>query len=214
MLTLVAVPAVIWAKAGPPRKPGRLVGAPNGLESVAIKYERLAFDLRPLARAGPALVEAVYETENTGEPPLQLLPSVVREHCPTRQMQLWRYRTFQSGCLPGAISFACVIPPSQRPISTGASPLLHWQLVYILAPAREWAGFGGPEVQVQLPEGWRFAGTLPLTRSGDQLTGSFSGLPADAIAITAQRGAGREGRGAPGDSPTCQPEAPAGVNAA
>jgi hypothetical protein len=59
-------------------------------------------------------------------------------------------------------------------------------MAYILAPAREWAGFGGLDVRVQLPKGWRFASTLALTRSGDDLTGSFAELPADAIAMTAQ----------------------------
>jgi len=70
--------------------------------------------------------------------------------------------------------------------STGSSPALYWQLAYILAPAREWAGFGGLFVHVQVPAGWRFASTLSLTRSGDELTGSFDELPADAIAMTAQ----------------------------
>jgi hypothetical protein len=64
---LTVAPAVVWANAGPPHRPGRLVGEPNGLESVAIKRERLSFDLRPLTSAGVALVEAVYEIENTGE---------------------------------------------------------------------------------------------------------------------------------------------------
>jgi len=70
--------------------------------------------------------------------------------------------------------------------ATGSSPRLYWQMGYILAPAREWAGFGGLDVHIQVPKGWRFASTLPLTRGGDQLTGSFGELPADAIAMTAQ----------------------------
>jgi hypothetical protein len=59
-------------------------------------------------------------------------------------------------------------------------------LAYILAPAREWAGFGGLDVHVQVPDAWRFSSTLPLTRTGDEFTGSFGELPADAIAMTAQ----------------------------
>jgi hypothetical protein len=70
--------------------------------------------------------------------------------------------------------------------STGSSPAIYWQLAYILAPARQWAGFGGLDVHVQVPAGWRFASTLALTRSGDEFTGSFDELPADAIAMTAQ----------------------------
>ena len=61
------MPAAVWANAGPPHVPGRLIGEPNGLESVAIKHERLTFDLRPLAGAASAQVEALYEIENTGE---------------------------------------------------------------------------------------------------------------------------------------------------
>ena len=66
VLMLTGMPAAVWANAGPPHRPGRLVGEPNGLDSMAIKKERLSFDLRPLATAGPALVEAAYEIANTG----------------------------------------------------------------------------------------------------------------------------------------------------
>ena len=65
-------------------------------------------------------------------------------------------------------------------------PTLYHQFAYILAPARAWSGFGGMDVTIQLPEGWNFACNLPLQRTGDVLAGSFSEVPADAIAMTTQ----------------------------
>ncbi|MBC8869735.1 MAG: hypothetical protein H8E44_09975 [Planctomycetes bacterium] len=228
LVMLAVMPAVAWANAGPPHVPGRLIGEPNGLESVAIKHERLTFDLRPLAGGGSAQVEALYTIENTGEertvdlvfvsgPMVSDSAAVVLDDQPIAAV--WKkvdalppaWQTPDStpaiggkGTLPYEADAALEIPHfsitlkpgahqlrvsySAKPTSyaTGGSPRLYWQLAYILAPAREWAGFGGLDVQVQLPKGWRFASTLPLTRAGDQLTGSFGELPADAIAMTAQ----------------------------
>jgi hypothetical protein len=67
-----------------------------------------------------------------------------------------------------------------------SSPTLYWQLAYVLSPAREWGGFGGLDVTVQLPPGWHAASQPALTRDGDTLRGSFDDLPADSIAFTAQ----------------------------
>ena len=230
LLMLITMPAIVWANAGPPHRPGRLVGEPNGLESVAIRRERLSFDLRPLAKAGNAVVEAVYEIENTGqERTVELVfvsgpiasdsAAVVLDEQPVSAV--WRKvdalplewqvphttpAIDGKGTLPYEARMALEIPHFSvilRPglhqlrvryaakptsYSTGGSPRLYWQLAYILAPARQWAGFGVLDIQVQIPKGWRFASTLPLTRAGDQLTGLFDGLPADAIAMTAQAG--------------------------
>ena len=65
-------------------------------------------------------------------------------------------------------------------------PTIYHQFAYILAPARSWSRFGGMDVTIQLPHGWNFACNLPLQRTGDVLAGSFSEVPADAIALTAQ----------------------------
>jgi len=66
------------------------------------------------------------------------------------------------------------------------TPTLCWQLGYVLAPARDWASFGGLDIAVQLPAGWLAASEPALSRSGDLLTGSFPGIPADSLALTAQ----------------------------
>lgn len=65
-------------------------------------------------------------------------------------------------------------------------PLVYWQFAYVLAPAREWAGFGGLDVTVQLPPGWQHAITPLLQRTGDELRGSFPNVPADHFALTVQ----------------------------
>lgn len=69
---------------------------------------------------------------------------------------------------------------------SGDSPVAYWQLGYVLAPARDWASFGGLDVRVELPAGWAAASEPALARSGDVLAGSFDAIPADALALTAQ----------------------------
>ncbi|MBL8794004.1 MAG: hypothetical protein JNM56_08865, partial [Planctomycetia bacterium] len=95
-----------------------------------------------------------------------------------------------------ALAFKVSLPPGAhqlrvkylaRPSAYSAgSPTLYWQLGYVLAPARDWAGFGKLDVKVTLPEGWSAACEPPLDRQGDELTGSFQGVPADALALTVQ----------------------------
>ena len=63
---------------------------------------------------------------------------------------------------------------------------IRWQLGYVLAPARDWDGFGGLDLVVELPAGWRAATTPALAHDGDTLRGHFDALPADAFAITTQ----------------------------
>jgi hypothetical protein len=79
---------------------------------------------------------------------------------------------------------------AEAAINRRGRPTVYRQFAYVLAPARTWAGFGGLDVVVHLPEGWHAACTPPLRRQGDTLTGSFSDLPADALALTLQAPAG------------------------
>lgn len=69
---------------------------------------------------------------------------------------------------------------------SGSDPTRYWQLGYVLAPARDWGGFGQLDVKVLLSSGWAAASTPELTRQGDELVGSFTGIPADALALTVQ----------------------------
>jgi hypothetical protein len=69
-------------------------------------------------------------------------------------------------------------------------PTVYRQFAYILAPAREWGGFGGLDVTIHLPPGWYAATSPELTRDVDTLTGRFSDVPADSIALTVQAAEG------------------------
>jgi hypothetical protein len=69
---------------------------------------------------------------------------------------------------------------------SGSSPSLYWQLGYVLAPARDWGGFSDLQVKVVLPTGWSATSEPPLDRAGDELVGTFQGIPADALALTVQ----------------------------
>lgn len=60
----------------------------------------------------------------------------------------------------------------------------YWQLAFVLSPARQWEGFGSLDVRIQVPAGWSAAVRPGLTRQGDVFSGSFSGIPSDAIAVT------------------------------
>jgi hypothetical protein len=64
------------------------------------------------------------------------------------------------------------------------SSLNSYQFAYVLAPARAWDGFGGLDVTVHLPVCWLAAARPPLTRTGDDLSGYFDAVPADAFAFT------------------------------
>ncbi|MDB4950916.1 MAG: hypothetical protein JWM27_3565 [Gemmatimonadetes bacterium] len=96
----------------------------------------------------------------------------------------------------GDLSFALDLAPGEHVVRvrylaratarSGDSPAVFWQLGYVLAPARDWAGFGGMDLRVDLPAGWRAASSPALRRQGDALVGAWNRLPADALALTAQ----------------------------
>jgi hypothetical protein len=71
-------------------------------------------------------------------------------------------------------------------------PTATWQFPYILAPAREWGGFGGLDVTVYVPAGWQSASSPKLEREGDLLRGRFSALPSDYLAIATRAPVRRE----------------------
>jgi hypothetical protein len=97
----------------------------------------------------------------------------------------------------GALNFRLTVAPGAHVIrvryearatahATGNSPNVYWQLGYVLSPARQWARFGGLDVRVLLPAGWKAASEPSMKRVGDALEGSWDGLPADALALTVQ----------------------------
>ncbi|HJZ93876.1 MAG TPA: hypothetical protein VKE40_23585 [Gemmataceae bacterium] len=98
------------------------------------------------------------------------------------------------------VAFAVVVPEGRHTLKVTYAadagthldgyPTVYRQFAYVLAPARSWAGFGGLDVTVHVPDGWRAAATPELTRDGDTLSGHFSDVPADSIALTIQAPAG------------------------
>ncbi len=96
----------------------------------------------------------------------------------------------------GGAFFTLILPPGQheihveyRAVATDHShdaPMKYWQIGYVLAPARDWASFGGLEARIIVPAGWNVAVEPEMTRSGDTLAGSWKELPADVLALTTQ----------------------------
>ena len=93
--------------------------------------------------------------------------------------------------------FTVVIPPGQHSLKvryTAAAaydhrgnPTVKRLFDYVLAPARSWAGFGGLDVTIHVPEDWHVDCEPSMTREGNTLKGSFANVPADAIILTVQR---------------------------
>jgi hypothetical protein len=71
-------------------------------------------------------------------------------------------------------------------MNLSGDPLVYHQFAYVLAPAKSWEHFGGLDVTIRFPEGWSIACTPEMARDGDTLRGSFTDIPADAVAITIQ----------------------------
>jgi hypothetical protein len=100
----------------------------------------------------------------------------------------------------GPLGFRLAVPPGRHTLSLAYSadpvhhhagePMLLHQFVYVLSPARTWAGFGGLDVTLRVPPGWRAAVRPALVRDGDTLHAAFPDLPADAIAVTVAAPAG------------------------
>jgi hypothetical protein len=96
-----------------------------------------------------------------------------------------------------SLAFSLEIPPGRHRLAVSylADPqmsrsenggTLLWQLGYVLAPARDWGGFGGLELSIQVPEGWRAAVSPDVPRTGDVFRARFATLPGETIGITLQ----------------------------
>ena len=60
----------------------------------------------------------------------------------------------------------------------------HYQFVYILAPAKDWAFFKRLDIEIKIPKYWKVATSLPMKREGNILKASFDKIPADNLAIS------------------------------
>ena len=93
---------------------------------------------------------------------------------------------FRVALAPGQHLFRVRYEARPAAFSGVSSAAIYWQLAYILAPAREWASFGGLDAKVLLPQGWKAATSPAMQREGDTLTASWNEVPSDALAITLQ----------------------------
>jgi len=94
----------------------------------------------------------------------------------------------------GGLAFTATLAPGPHVLTVEAtvrpgehhgrrSPNRDYLLAYLLAPAKQWGGFGELELTVELPPGWLHAASPALDRLGDRLVGRWPGLPADAIGV-------------------------------
>lgn len=94
--------------------------------------------------------------------------------------------SFRVALTPGAHELRVRYEARPGAYTDVVSEAVYWQLGYVLAPAREWADFGGLDAKVLLPEGWRAAASPEMRREGDTLVAHWDSIPADALAVTAQ----------------------------
>lgn len=97
----------------------------------------------------------------------------------------------------GTLSFRVQLPAGRHQIRVRypAEASVHsvnrltpvWQLGYVLAPARDWGGFGGMEVRVEAPQGWQVLTEPALRQEGGALVGAWNHLPADALSISSKK---------------------------
>jgi hypothetical protein len=91
------------------------------------------------------------------------------------------------------IAFSVVLPEARStlraryrarvPGTDEGGPTTTWQMPYVLAPARDWGGFGRLDVRAYLPAGWQHVSRPALQRDGDLLHGSFEGVPDDLLVV-------------------------------
>lgn len=116
------------------------------------------------------------------------------EYTPGIDNQPLDYLRHSTQVTPMALSVT--IPPRKQNLKVQYSaqtathllgkPTIYHQFAYVLAPAKAWSAFGGLDVTIYLPPKWQVATTPEFTRKGDILTGQFTELPGNAIALTIQ----------------------------
>jgi hypothetical protein len=89
--------------------------------------------------------------------------------------------TFKPTIGPGEhqIQVKYVVEPS----SYDYSIYKDYKVIYILAPAKNWAFFNRLDVEVKIPSKWKVATSLPMKRTGNILKATFNKIPADNLVI-------------------------------
>jgi len=122
----------------------------------------------------------------------------VPEYTPGINHQPLDYLRYSTPVTPMALTVT--IPPRKQDLKVRyaaqtathllGKPTIYHQFAYVLSPAKAWSAFGGLDVTLYLPPKWQVATSPDFTRKGDVLTGTFTELPSDAIALTMQAPAG------------------------
>jgi hypothetical protein len=201
------------ANMGNPSTRGGPTSEPGGLRSIVIVREDLRFDLRNDMRVevaatyeidnkGPPVTERLvfvvggrtprFEITIDDTPvPAASLPPAELEALPAH----WRIERSNGEEIQDAYAYTLSIPtgahrivarypaiPSTRR-ERGGTTLLH-EVSYVLAPARDWGGFEKLDVTIEAAPGWDVETSLPFSRTGDTLRGTFTSVPADFLLIS------------------------------
>jgi hypothetical protein len=135
----------------------------------------------------PSAPRDVGELPKSWQPPL---------HTPSFDQHKLDYGPKLGGSDLKTIGFVLAVSPGEHTVRVSyrapasknmyGYPVAYQQFAYVLAPAKSWEAFGKLDVTVHVPEGWAAATEPALTRAGDTLSGTFDGIPADALALTLQ----------------------------
>ena len=92
-----------------------------------------------------------------------------------------------------ALKFKPTIPPGEHQLQVeyvvepsiyDYSAYKHYQVVYILDPAKSWAFFKRLDVEIKIPKNWKTVTSLPMKRTGNILKATFNKIPADNLTIS------------------------------
>jgi hypothetical protein len=134
--------------------------------------------------------------------PVAAQPVLVEDVAPKFRDAVQRYTSSPALANAAYLQFRAMLPQGEFPIAVqyrvrpdiyeGFSPYRQYRIQYALAPAKDWQRFGKLDLAIQVPPGWQSTTTPALRRSGDRLSGSFQGIPADQLMIELQPGDGAQ----------------------
>jgi hypothetical protein len=156
----------------------------------------IVLDDRPtIGRLVPVLEDSASREEipPSWKPP-RLLPGIGRDGVYTMfrsQMRRPAFLAFKVE-LPRGASTLRVRCRARAAGADEGYPTATWEFPYILAPARDWDGFGRLDVTAYLPAGWQWTSRPALESDGSVLRGSFEGLPADCLVVAVRKPLGSE----------------------
>lgn len=154
----------------------------NEIDGFAVTFDGSPVPVRAIDAPLPASWMPPKQTPGLGEPALTYWPSLNDNSVKT-------------------VGFVLPVAPGEHTLNVKyrapasknlhGYPVAYQQFAYVLAPVKHWEAFGKLDVTVHVPEGWAAASEPALARAGDTLSGTFEGVPADALALTLRAPIGR-----------------------